>query len=221
MRCNNCGKNLSAGTTVCPVCGSAVQGQPSAVKEPDPVPFTNSQPYFSPQPESQAGGQHICSVCGSALPPNAVFCDICGNKQENPAMAVSSFSKYKKYIAIAAILVVVVILVIAILPKDNTDPSIIGTWELVGGYEDGEYVEFDEDERSEWEFINENEMRHDDIDFPYTDIDLPYTIENDILTIFPDDSERESSFKIIKLTRDELVLGDTVDPSFQYLFKKQ
>ncbi|MCB6615248.1 zinc-ribbon domain-containing protein [Ruminococcus sp. 210702-SL.1.03] len=212
MRCSNCGKNLEEGTKFCPVCGNAVPEQTHTMQEPPLTPLR-------PQAE-----MHFCPKCGSVVPLNARFCAACGNEQrgvQNTNSVVLILSRYKMYIAIAAVLLVVVILVIAIVSnkdteKDSDDKSdtIVGTWELVGGYNDNEYVELDEDDRTEWEFKSNNKLRIDD------QIGT-YTIDDDILTISSKDYDDEDSFRIVKVTRKKLVLEKIGGLATQVVFERQ
>ena len=205
VRCNNCGKNLSAGTTVCPVCGSAVPGQTHTMQEPPPTP---------PRPQTE---KRFCPKCGSVVPPNARFCAACGNEQrgvQNTNSVVLILSRYKKYIAIAAVLLVVVTFVIALISKNNAENSIVGTWETIGGYNDSGYIELDEDDRTEWEFKSNNKLRIDD------QIGT-YTIDDDILTISSKDYDDEDSFMIVKVTRKKLVLEKIGGLATRIVFERQ
>lgn len=175
------------------------------MQEPPPTPLR-------PQAE-----MHFCPKCGSVVPLNARFCAACGNEQrgvQNTNSVVLILSRYKKYIAIAAVLLVVVTFVIALISKNNVENSIVGTWETIGGYNDNEYVELDEDDRTEWEFKSNNKLRIDD------QIGT-YTIDDDILTISSKDYDDEDSFRIVKVTRKKLVLEKIGGLATQVVFERQ
>lgn len=216
MRCNNCGKKLSNNVSVCPVCGNTIQNQINCVQSHATASLTASQPYVSEQSRSQLG-QHFCPTCGSVLSPHATFCANCGNKTEilqksNPA--ISALSKYKKYIAIAIVLIVVVIFVIALVSRNNVENTIVGTWMTVGRYENGEFVEFDQKHRREWEFKSNYKL--------LINGELgKYTIDDDILTVSSKDYDDEDSYRIIKLTKKTLVLETIEGSTTQIVFEKQ
>lgn len=82
MRCPNCGKNLDASASQCPICHTRIQQQPQPqqqFQQPQQQ-FQPQQPQFQTQQFQQPPQLHgkFCPTCGASLDANATFCQRCG-----------------------------------------------------------------------------------------------------------------------------------------------
>lgn len=207
MRCNNCGKNLSAGTTVCPVCGSAVQGQSSTrkVQTQDNMP----KPKKTIDPALRSG--HAPKP--KSTPKTAPAPDPASVPE---FVAETGSGGFLKLIALAVVVVIVIMIVNALRPMEK---KIQGTWEEVGWYDDdGEYNE--KDSPKEWEFKSNNKLLIGGDGKTYSIDDDILTIKNDEYNGFQNGYDTKN-YRIIKLSHKKLVLEDTEYSGRQKVFEKQ
>src|SRR5688500_9904091 len=81
MRCPACGADYVAGDRFCGNCGERLPDgaapAPNAAAPPPLIVGARPEPAAPAAPQARAAGP-ACPVCGTALPPEASRCEVCG-----------------------------------------------------------------------------------------------------------------------------------------------